>query len=108
MAKLQQHAGVVVQNVFEKNLVFQRDTVRNHENVNSLVGRRPIIAVAVVRAADNGAMGCVIADLVVAGPDDFVGDELNVRVGTGGMVRVRDNFLATELKTVIVLDVRGV
>ena len=64
--------------MLEKDLVLERNAVGDDKDVDLLVGGRSVLAVTIIRATNNCAVRCVVADFIIAGPDDFVGDQLDI------------------------------
>ena len=102
-AHLAQHRRGVVEHVLEEDLVLARHAVGDAPERYPLSGRWAIAAVAGVVALNDRAMRGVETDVLVAGPDDLVGHQADVREGVDGVGGVGHDLVAPVLQPVVVV-----
>ncbi len=89
--------------MLQEDLVLARHAVGDAPERYALSGGRPVAAVAGVVALNDGAMRGVEAHVLVAGPDDLVRHQADVREGVDGVGRIDHDLVAPVLQPVVVV-----
>ena len=89
--------------MLEENLVLARYAVGDAPKRHALAGGRAVAAVAGVVALNDGSMRGMEADVLVAGPDDFVRHQADIGKGVDGVGGVGHDLVAPVLQPVVVV-----
>ena len=92
--------------MLEENIVFQCNAIGDHQKMNPGSLGWPITAFTGIGADDPGQMGGVETDLIITGPNHFLGVQYNIRKCCSCMIGVRNDLFAALLQPIIVKNNR--